>query len=128
MLTETFQQLKIDSNKQTDIIDRIWAFGPKKCGTNILLNLTNFSHKNFWDLTANNTMRSDNLIKNDNRYDLENSFVNGFQLATAAGPLCEEPMQGVCFIIKEWHQEDTFDITQAHSPISGKYYNKLYLY
>lgn len=32
----------------------------------------------------------------------ENSFVNGFQIATVAGPLCEEPMMGVCFVVEDW--------------------------
>lgn len=32
----------------------------------------------------------------------ENSFVNGFQIATLAGPLCEEPMMGVCFVVEDW--------------------------
>lgn len=32
----------------------------------------------------------------------DNSVVSGFQLATLAGPLCEEPVMGVCFVIEEW--------------------------
>ena len=36
------------------------------------------------------------------RTQFENSFVSGFQLATAAGPLCDEPLMGVCFIAHEW--------------------------
>lgn len=38
----------------------------------------------------------------------ENSFVNGFQIATLAGPLCEEPMMGVCFVVEDW----TIDVSQ----------------
>ena len=30
----------------------------------------------------------------------DNSIINGFQLATSAGPLCEEPLMGVCFVIE----------------------------
>jgi ribosome assembly protein 1 len=33
--------------------------------------------------------------------ELNNSIVTGFQLATSAGPLCEEPISGVCFIIDD---------------------------
>jgi len=33
--------------------------------------------------------------------ELESSIVNGFQLAASSGPLCEEPMMGVCFIIDD---------------------------
>jgi len=41
----------------------------------------------------------------------ENSFINGFQIATVAGPLCEEPMTGVCFIVEDW----TVDVSQQIS-------------
>jgi len=33
--------------------------------------------------------------------ELDNSIVTGFQMATASGPLCEEPMLGVCFIVED---------------------------
>lgn len=33
------------------------------------------------------------------RQEIFNSFMNGFIQASQAGPLCEEPMQGACFII-----------------------------
>lgn len=36
---------------------------------------------------------------------MKNSIVSGFQLATLAGPLCEEPMRGVCFTISSWTRE-----------------------
>lgn len=41
----------------------------------------------------------------------ENSFVNGFQIATVAGPLCEEPMSGVCFIVEDWTIDDSQQIS-----------------
>jgi len=50
----------------------------------------------------------------DNVNDLtkyENSFMNGFQIATLAGPLCEEPMTGVCFVVEDW----TVDVLQQTS-------------
>ena len=34
------------------------------------------------------------------RPEIFNSLLNGFNQATKAGPLCEEPMQGACFIIQ----------------------------
>lgn len=34
--------------------------------------------------------------------DYDNSVVSGFQLASLAGPLCEEPLMGVCFVIEKW--------------------------
>ncbi|MPC25037.1 Elongation factor-like GTPase 1 [Portunus trituberculatus] len=32
----------------------------------------------------------------------DTSFITGFQMATKAGPLCEEPMMGVCFVVEDW--------------------------
>jgi ribosome assembly protein 1 len=32
----------------------------------------------------------------------DGSVLAGFQMATQAGPLCEEPMQGVGFIVEQW--------------------------
>jgi len=34
--------------------------------------------------------------------DFDNSIVSGFQLATLAGPMCEEPLMGVCFSVERW--------------------------
>lgn len=34
--------------------------------------------------------------------DFDNSIISGFQLATLSGPMCEEPMMGVCFAVERW--------------------------
>lgn len=84
-------------NEWNDVVNQIWAFGPKKCGPNILLNrIPNYHRHSVW-LTSPVGNVTDNPLSN---YD--SSFVSGFQLATFAGPLCEEPMMGVCFIVEEW--------------------------
>ena len=42
-------------------------------------------------------------LPSDTSYrDYDNSIVSGFQLATLAGPLCQEPLMGVCFVIENW--------------------------
>lgn len=109
--------------KVSGIIDKIWCLGPKKCGTNILLNLSDFKHKPFWNLlNAGDATKSNEDGNKDIRSDLESSFLNGYQLATLAGPLCEEPMHGVCLVIQEWHFDDTNDSNIATGPISGKFF------
>ena len=40
------------------------------------------------------------LLPETSNREYDNSIVNGFQLATSAGPLCEEPLMGVCFVIE----------------------------
>ncbi|XP_015606637.1 elongation factor-like GTPase 1 [Cephus cinctus] len=89
-----------------DILERIWSFGPRKCGPNILLNETDYERRPFWELQ---------IKSNDLRATYDNSMINGFQLATLAGPLCEEPMMGVCLVVKKWEiRED------CHSESGGQ--------
>jgi ribosome assembly protein 1 len=72
---------------------QIWSVGPRRCGPNILLNrVPSYDHPSIWQ----------RLHGSDPRLEYDSSFVNGFQLATLAGPLCEEPMMGVCFIVEDW--------------------------
>ncbi|CAK9809434.1 Elongation factor-like GTPase 1 [Anthophora quadrimaculata] len=78
---------------EKDVLDKVWSFGPRNCGPNILLNETDYEHRKFWKRHTKST---------DSRAPYESSMVNGFQLATLAGPLCEEPMMGVCFVVKKW--------------------------
>lgn len=71
---------------------QILAFGPRHNGPNILLNSSNTTLPNVWDPSK--------FIERT-LLDFSNNAVNGFQLATLAGPLCEEPLMGVCFIIED---------------------------
>ncbi|XP_012174715.1 elongation factor-like GTPase 1 isoform X2 [Bombus terrestris] len=78
---------------EKDALDKIWSFGPRNCGPNILLNETDYKQRKFWESHSKSM---------DPRAPYESSMINGFQLATLAGPLCEEPMMGVCFVVKKW--------------------------
>lgn len=106
--------------QRNDLTDLIWAFGPKKCGTNLLINLTDYKHQNVWNLcdgAANTGLNS--ASDRDLRIDLENSLLNGYQLATLAGPLCEEPMHGVCFLIEEWIVNEADESSLSINSIAG---------
>jgi ribosome assembly protein 1 len=37
-----------------NILDKIWSFGPRKCGPNILLNETDYKQKKFWEQQSTN--------------------------------------------------------------------------
>lgn len=86
-----------DSFDWEKAVDNIWSFGPRNTGPNILLNgLSSYKRPSVWcALEAN----GDKLY---NLRDYDSSIVSGFQLAALSGPLCEEPMHGLCFILKEW--------------------------
>lgn len=86
-----------------DTVDKVWSVGPKFCGTNLLLNeLKDFKHRNCFLPKSGNEFAASNEGDADLRYQFENSFINGFQLSTHCGPLCEEPLMGVAFIVEEW--------------------------
>lgn len=106
---------------RNDLIERIWSIGPKKCGTNLLINLTDYKHQNLWNSFGGSTKstKQNDGDERDARSDLENSIVNGFQLATLAGPLCEEPMNGVCFFIEEWEIRTNDELSLSIGSIAG---------
>lgn len=104
-LTKSFQNSNISQLKSTGAINRVWSIGPKKSGNNILINMTNFVHKSLW--TPINESEVIEVKDMHGRKEVENSFLNGFQLSTLAGPLCEEPMHGVLFIVEEWIMDGT---------------------
>ncbi|XP_022107029.1 elongation factor-like GTPase 1 [Acanthaster planci] len=82
--------------------DRIWSFGPKRCGPNLLLNcIDGYNRPAIW-----HCLDSEEKDRAGEIRDFDSSVVSGFQLATFAGPLCEEPMMGVCIIIENWTMEE----------------------
>ena len=53
--------------------------------------------------------------------DYDNSVISGFQLATLAGPLCEEPLMGVCFAIENWTSlvQDGLPVATGSTGLTG---------
>ncbi|KAG0724152.1 Elongation factor-like GTPase 1 [Chionoecetes opilio] len=90
-------------------IQEIWSFGPDGRGPNILLNrVPTFPRHSVWEKAAT----SDSPLALYDR-----SFVTGFQMATKAGPLCEEPMMGVCFVVEDWSlaPSSSAELSDEHS-------------
>ena len=81
-------------------VDLIWSFGPRNSGPNILLNgIDVYERVSVWSAALEQsrpTLR-----------EYDNSIVSGFQLASLTGPLCEEPMMGVGFILRQWNYTAT---------------------
>jgi len=77
--------------------DRIWSFS--RNGTNILLNgIKDYERPTLWSAV-------DGPASSLREYD--SAVVSGFQIATQNGPLCEEPMMGVCFVVEKWVISET---------------------
>ena len=78
------------------------GFWAKFSGGNILLNLIDD-----WNDFQSPYFGIDNKIIDEsysggNVYkSLEKSILAGFQQATQAGPMCEEPMYGICFCLSK---------------------------
>ncbi|KPM07073.1 elongation factor Tu GTP-binding domain-containing protein 1-like protein [Sarcoptes scabiei] len=126
-LVEEFQ----NSGWSEDTVNQIWSFGPKFNGSNVLINqIPEFMHHSCFIENDFSRSRSNNIgDKEDSRYLNENSFINGFQMCTQNGPLCDEPIMGVCFIVEEWKHtgNNSSDSGSIHSegstpfgPISGQ--------
>ncbi|XP_061719585.1 elongation factor-like GTPase 1 isoform X1 [Cydia pomonella] len=118
-LIETFiEELKNISSKLgpewSNVAEQIWSVGPRNCGPNLLLNQTTDYNTKF--------LYHKNELKEDPRFEYESSFVNGFQLASLAGPLCEEPMMGVAFCVEEWSldKSEGEDVGHTFGPLSGQ--------
>lgn len=105
-------------------LDRLWDFGPKRCGCNILFNgIPGFTRKGY--VAINFRWRSVGtydqlkepeltdvqaiLKETDNEpldyqaitvRHIQGSINSGFQLATQSGPLCNEPMMGISFTVE----------------------------
>jgi len=100
--------------KLTGMGRKIWSLGPKRCGPNLLINMTDFTNSEVWPggLVTRNSC--------DTRSDMESSLVQGFQLATLAGPLCEEQMMGVAFIVEGWEVKEATAVEGGWGPLSGQ--------
>ncbi|XP_070410686.1 elongation factor-like GTPase 1 isoform X2 [Nothobranchius furzeri] len=102
-------QLKnlFQGRKWRNAVERIWAFGPRRYGPNILLNnIKEYSRPSVWQCLDPAGAEAAVLR------DLDNSIISGFQLATLSGPMCEEPLMGVCFSIERW------DMLSSANPVA----------
>nr|XP_034986724.1 elongation factor-like GTPase 1 [Zootoca vivipara]XP_034986726.1 elongation factor-like GTPase 1 [Zootoca vivipara] len=107
MNPKTFEQIQefkkrleenLPGRKWRNAVDGIWSFGPRKCGPNILLNRCEGYKRSVWQCLEGSKPPKEASVYRD----FDNSLVSGFQLATLSGPMCEEPLMGVCFSVEKW--------------------------
>ncbi|XP_033962713.1 elongation factor-like GTPase 1 [Pseudochaenichthys georgianus] len=104
-------------------VEHIWAFGPRRYGPNILLNsVEGYQRPSVWQCLCRGGPPEAGAQTAFTR-DLDNSIVSGFQLATLSGPMCEEPLMGVCFSLERWdvqssappqHQDSVEEASVSH--------------
>ncbi|XP_027160235.1 elongation factor-like GTPase 1 [Coffea eugenioides] len=104
------------------LFNRIWALGPRQVGPNLLLTpdtkgkfddspvlirghpyvsvrLGFLDGSDLSGKSADTSGVTDQTLWREAE-SLESSVVSGFQFATASGPLCEEPMWGLAFVVE----------------------------
>mmetsp|Transcript_38753 Transcript_38753/g.153103 ORF Transcript_38753/g.153103 Transcript_38753/m.153103 type:complete len:866 (+) Transcript_38753:266-2863(+) len=105
---------------------RLWSSGPRSFGTNILLGppqackfpcyskSISMWRGLFFDYEPDEC--------NSLNPTIANGIVAGFQHTTAAGPLCEEAIYGVCFAVEDIHIDDSVvgDGPDPYGPLSGQ--------
>ncbi|KAK7176776.1 hypothetical protein R3I93_000882 [Phoxinus phoxinus] len=119
-ILENIQDFKVklestlQGHKWRGAVEHIWTFGPRRCGPNILLNrIEGYRRPSVWQCLE----REKEIEKAETTAfrDFDNSIVSGFQLATLSGPMCEEPLMGVCFSVESWDMMISTPLTQQDS-------------
>ncbi|TDZ38154.1 Ribosome assembly protein 1 [Colletotrichum trifolii] len=84
---------------------RIAAFGPRRTGPNLLIDATKdglltriFSSAPERDSSSSSTPQADEILRPSHVAD---KIPYAFQLATAQGPLCHEPVQGIAVFVED---------------------------
>ncbi|XP_061591594.1 elongation factor-like GTPase 1 isoform X2 [Cololabis saira] len=94
--------------KWRNTVERIWAFGPRRYGPNILLNsIKDYKRPSIWQCLSWGSKADEDGAPGAALRDLDSSIISGFQLATLSGPVCEEPLMGVCFSLESWDIESS---------------------
>ncbi|SCU92474.1 LAFA_0F10836g1_1 [Lachancea sp. 'fantastica'] len=89
--------------------DKIWshssidvsAFGGKRVGPNILIS---------------NCVKLENSSNDsgERTFEYGSSLINGFELAVNQGPLCNEPVQGMCVFVEDIHEMSAEEIEESN--------------
>ncbi len=93
-----------NSTWSDDTVDRIWSFGPNRTGPNILINnIGHYQRTNIWDIVDQDDAQSRPKFA---RIKEDNDMIVGFEIFSQKGPLCEEPLFGVCFTVENFQSTD----------------------
>jgi ribosome assembly protein 1 len=86
-------------------LNRLWAFGSNGNTSNILLH---YRPTHIQPSMENNSAEKiDDALANSSNF--EKNVISGFNLAVSSGPLCNEPMAGVLFLVEKFIVEPPQD-------------------
>lgn len=96
---------KLESGKGKEVwkdkIDKIAAFGPRRTGPNLLVDATTDGIFPKAFSTEKSTEKAGHTGESLHPSQLADKIAYAFQLTTAQGPLCNEPLQGVAVFVEE---------------------------
>ncbi|CAN9506850.1 unnamed protein product [Ophioblennius macclurei] len=123
----------LQGRKWRNAVERIWAFGPRRYGPNILLNsVESYQRPSVWQCLNRGDNAGEAATQTASLRDFDNSIISGFQLAALSGPMCEEPLMGVCLSVERWdvqssarpQQQDSLEeestSADCYGPVSGQ--------
>jgi ribosome assembly protein 1 len=119
-------------NKWLRKFNHIWAFGPHNYGPNILINsIKDYVNSDYWksimSLDGIELPENEKQVPLNQRHvilkQIDNSIMTGFGIAVESGPLCQEPITGVCFEILSLEIDTTVDretLSTLCGPLTGQ--------
>ncbi|ETI32686.1 hypothetical protein F441_20438 [Phytophthora nicotianae CJ01A1] len=104
-------------------LHQIWSCGPRRVGPNMLINNIPGYHSTGYLFPPTSAAEVQDSEKAEQIRKLENSVVTGFQMASSAGPLCDEPVWGVAFIVEDvvFHEKSEEDKSEEEKAEASKY-------
>jgi len=100
-LQDAFGEAKGQRDVWTDVIEKITAFGPRRTGPNILVDVTSdgICGRVLHDTEPENAANAPSQALTAHSF--SDKITYAFQLATAQGPLCSEPVQGIAVFLED---------------------------
>ena len=126
---ETFRERlnSCENAKLKELIsNHMLGFGPKRCGSNILVYLgcnnvldTEIEMELSENEYPSETSSTNTSKKSNYDIDINETLLIGFDCAANSGPLCGEPLRGVCLVVEEVKYLDG-EIKDIYGPFQGQ--------
>ncbi|KAI4159092.1 MAG: hypothetical protein LQ342_006869 [Letrouitia transgressa] len=102
-LNDTFAQATPHSDIWANVVEEIAAFGPRRVGPNLLIDKTRSGacQKFLQEIDDSHLKEDDAAPSSLSPRNFSDNISYAFQLATAQGPLCHEPVQGVAVFLED---------------------------
>ncbi|KAF2835415.1 P-loop containing nucleoside triphosphate hydrolase protein [Patellaria atrata CBS 101060] len=99
-LRDAFAEAKGERDVWTGVVDKIAAFGPRRVGPNILIDMTKdgICGRALQEWVPSSTTPS---TQPSTPHSLSDKIAYAFQLSTHQGPLCHEPIQGIAVLLED---------------------------